>query len=368
MHALRFVAIAALLGTASAQLKQGIVPKRYERSGTHMTRSPFSLQPGRWQQVIRAKEIQERVKKPMRIKRLEFRSKSASQAGMQIEIQVIMSRFKGGLDVFFNNNLAKDAVVVFPRNKITLPTSGALSWDLQIPFASDFTWDGDSDVVIDVRVFGNGNQNKPFLYFFDSVSFDPFVGIEDIWAATPNALKATRVGRGTGLIARLSWQEGAVIKYGNGCKGQGGFVPEISANGIPVVGNTGLRVNVSKARPQAPAFLLWGGSDKKWGAFTLPLDLKPLGMPQCMLFAEPLQIFGTQTLGGNPGTGVGSVPFGIPPSAVVKGIELFAQWFVVDQATGRHPADVDIGRDSARDWLRLRLGPRLKREPCPARA
>ena len=335
MYALRFAAIAALLAPASAQLKTGIVPKRYERSGTHMTQSPFSQQPGRWQQVFRVKELKERVKKPVRFKRLEFRSKTANQVGTQIEIQVVMSRFKGGLDVFFNNNLAKDAVVVFPRNKITLPTSRALSWDLVIPFVSDFTWDGDSDIVVDVRVFSNGNQSKPFLYFFDSVSFDPFVQIEDIWAATPNALKATRVGRGTGLIARLSWQEGAVVKYGNGCKGQGGYVPEIGTNGIPVVGNTGLRVNVSKARPQAPAFLLWGGSDKKWGAFNLPLDLKPLGMPQCTLFAAPLQIFGTQTLGGNPGTGFGSVPFGIPSTSVVKGIELFAQWFVVDKATGR---------------------------------
>lgn len=321
---------------ACQSLQNAIVPKKYAAVGQSnaFIQEPFSKQPNRYQQTYSATELQRDIKTPVRIKGVRFRAKQSGQPGFTVTLQLAIGSYTGNASSKFDDNL-KDAMVVFSRNTITLPTSAGGQFVVNLPFSQDFTWDGQSNIVIDIRVFGNGNQNKPFLYFFDGFLSDFAVGGERMWALNPVATTAGFRQTGSGMVTRFDFQEGVALNYGTGCKGQGGFVPKISANGIPVVGNTNLRVNLTQARPQTVALLFWGGSRTTWGPFTLPLDLKGLGIPGCFLLAEPLQIFTANVLGGTPGTGIASVPFGIPPSNIFRGISLYAQWGVVDDSQNR---------------------------------
>lgn len=325
---LAFPAAVLLTSGLHAQTQSAIVPLKYQASGNAQHQEPFAKQPVRFQQVFFKKELQEVIPKPVRMRGIRFRAKQTGNTGFSVDMQLAIGTITGIASSTFQANLA-NAELVVPRTTITLPTSTAGTFVVNLPFTKDFTWDRDSDIVIDVRIFGNGNQNRPFLYWFDAFFDNSTFGGERLWALGPNSTRSTSRFRGSGLVTRFDYQEGTAIKFGKGCKGTGGFIPEIDAGGIPVVGNTGLRMNLTQAKPQVPAILLWGSSRTKWGNINLPLDLRAV-IPSCTLFVEPLMIFGAATQGGAPGTGIASVPFGIPALNLFKGIDLYAQWAIFD--------------------------------------
>jgi hypothetical protein len=314
-----------------------------------MTQIPIASQPMRYQQLFQAAEMKQDIKTPVRFQGVRFRAKQNGDPGKTVDIQLKIGTFQGFGSNNFDSNLL-DAKLVY-RGVINLPTSTAGQWVVNLPFNQDFTWDNESNIVLDIAVFANGNNNQPFLYFFDSFSFDLLVGVDAQWAIGPTATDATQRQRGTGMVTRFDYKDGVVLNYGQGCRGQAGYVPVISANGVPVVGNTAFRVNLTVARPQTPCLLLWGGSRTTWGTFPLPLDLQPFGIPGCSLLAEPVMIFSAMTLGGSPGSGNASVPFGIPASTLLKGIELFAQWAVVDDAVPERVVPLAFS-----DGLRMVIG------------
>ncbi len=331
--------LAALVSTGSllAQPRTGVIPKKYRTTpGRSMSQTPFALQPNRFQQIWTAKELQAVIKKPVRIRGIKFRTKSSGNAGKTVDVQIVMGHHKGNVTTRFADNL-KGAQLVFQRKTVTLPRSVAGGFVVSFPFTQEFTWDHERDIVMEVRVFKNGNANRPFLYWFDWITSDFSVGMTSMWAISPSASRATFIQGGTGLVSEFEFVEGVTLPFGTGCKGEGGFTPEISTNGLPLVGNTALRVNITKAKPGVAAILFWGFSDKQFGAFKLPLDLRPIGMPGCSLFVDPLLNFFTSTVGGSPGAGVGSVPFGIPAVTQFQGIVLYAQWAINDGTNKLRP-------------------------------
>lgn len=336
---LSLVAVAFAAGLLPAQNKQVVLPKAFENGGDARTLVPLAEQPMRYQQTISAAKMTEQIGGPVRLRGISFRSKVAMQASVQIELDVTISTYSGAvLNGIFSRNLQPDATVVVPKQKVTLPVSTG-GWDLSLPFAQDWTWDGKSGVIFDIRLYGNGNQNRQFFYWWDSIAPNAGTGVDAHYALGANAQRATTSFRGRGLVTRFDYQDGVVLNYGDGCRGQGGFTPEISALGLPSVGNQGFRINLQKARPSTAAIMLWGGSDSTWGAFKLPFDLVNVGIPNCKLLAEPLDLIAAKTVGGSPGTGVGSVPFAIPASGLFVGINLYMQWMVVDDTNN---ASIDL--------------------------
>ena len=231
----------------SAQNKKGIVPAKFKAGGNARTLVPFAEQPLHYQQTISGVELAKVIKSPVRLRGLEFRTKNSGNQGVQITVQVVISTYRGRvLNGVFSRNLQPDAQVVVPRTKLVLPTSTG-GWDLNLPFVKDWVWNGKDDVIIDVRIYGNGNQNKQFFYWFDSIGPIGNNGVNAHFALGANSLTARVPLTNQGLVTRFNYQEGVVIGYGKGCKGQGGFVPKISVLGLPTVGNQGFRINLSRA-------------------------------------------------------------------------------------------------------------------------
>ena len=121
---------------------------------------------------------------------------------------------------------------------------------------------------------------------------------------------------------------GSASAYGKGCPGTfgGGAVPILVSESIHIIGSP-YRLNIKKANLFAPAFLLLGRSNKKWGKYTLPLNLAFLGAPKCDLLASVLLV--------KPFF-FGWVSVQVPENPAFLGISLYHQGLVLDK--GANPA------------------------------
>ncbi len=342
--ALTAVSLGLFVAAMPAQgVKQFFVPKiNQTKFGNNQFQDvPFGRGSIRYQQVFRASDIKKSVA-PVRIRGVSFRGSSsgANQKGYNLDLEVVMAHHTGVVFNDFKKNLSKDTKTVYKRrtsakNWFKLATNSA-TFHIQIPFDSgvEFTWDGVSDIVLDIRIHGNTNSNKNFVYWLDSATNAlPF---QRIFATQPNATKATMNQNFNGLIARFDYVEGATVPFGTGCKGLGGFVPHTQANILPLVGSPNLNIEVVSAPPSQPAILLWGGSRTKWGnVIPLPYDLRLAGIPGCSLLVDPLFIWGSATNGGAPGAGKASLPFTIPAAGFLRGTQLFFQWAILDKSQKR---------------------------------
>ncbi len=349
VHLLCPLALVAALSQAGAQtLQTAVFPSWAKKVGNSQSSFPFAGSPMRYQQVIQGADLAKVLKSPARLRGVAFRAKMTGLKGHSVTMEVWIGKASSTISSFFNSNLI-NPVPVFPKASITLPTSTAGAWVLNIPFRKEFTWDGKSNFVLDVRIHGNSNRNRSFFYQFDGVVAGP---TKRLYSTTgPNATTATFNQNGVGLVVRFSYVLGVALRYGKGCPGDGNRTPRIDTlNGFPVVGNRSFKILVSGARPQSTALLFLGLSATKWGGFTLPLPLKNAGIPGCTLYAGADFIFTTPTVGGAPGMGSGSVPFSIPAIPSLRGQSLYVQWGVVDPGSKR-PVPLTLS-----DALRLLIG------------
>jgi hypothetical protein len=300
-------------------------------AGNFKTERPFADGIGRYQQIYKAADILKSTG-PVRLNGVRFRAASTGQSGGQIDVAVTVGLLSKTPSNQFDQNLV-NAVPVFPRSQVLLVNSFAGAWVLSFPFQQEVVWDGTSDLVVDIRVYGNFNNNQRFFYDFDGV-----IGggpVEMLAATTPNAASSQLRYPGRGLVTRFDIKPGITFGYGNGCKGDGGVIPQITTNTIPVAGDPNFTFLLSQARPGAPALLLWGLSNTQWAGFQLPLDLTALGVWGCDLNVAPDFAWGTATNGVGAGNGVGQITWPIPPVATLVGVPFWAQWAVIDQSTSR---------------------------------
>lgn len=105
--------------------------------------------------------------------------------------------------------------------------------------------------------------------------------------------------------------------YGSGCPGANG-VPGMRSNGLPVLGNAGFRIGVERCPAGAVAALLC----------SLAPGTVPIAAP-CILQLDPAS--GLPALFGLvQSNGTRSEPVPIPNQAGLVGLQLFAQWAVLD--------------------------------------
>ncbi len=322
-----------LLGLSGPLLaqSQAIFPSYAKTTGNSQNSLPWAGAPMRYQQKYLASDLIKTIKGgAVRIVGLNFRSKKSGFSGKSVTIQITLAKAPALVTSAFESNLINKLVVV-PKTTLTIPSSGNLTWVLPIPFKKNYTWDGKSDIMMDVRIYKNGNNNRPFLYFFDSVIGGP---TERLYATGASSTFSQFKQAGSGLVTRFDYLGGAVISYGKGCVGNGNVIPLASVKGTPVLGNT-INIDLTSARPQTAAVFLLGASKTKWGAFTLPIDLTVLGANGCSLLTGPIFLIPATTVGGAPGSGAATLKVQVPPIVSLRGLSLFGQWMVSDKVLGR---------------------------------
>lgn len=334
-------------GALAAQTQQSLIlPSGVTGTGnSSIEDNPFARQPMHYQQVYFAADIKKgmknlapiKVSRPIRIQGMRFMAKNASTMtpSVTLEMRLALHPKLGSISNTFAANIPNNQLV-FPKAAVKfLPAPSAGTWVINLPFKNELVWDSDSDLVADIRIFGNSNNNKQFLYFFGAVLFrNSAVEMLASWNG-PFATTASFRQRGRGLVTRFDFLDGVSVKFGRGCKGEANLVPQIAGSGLPVVPTLSFDVLLDRAAASAPAILLWGTSRSKWGNFTLPLDMSAAGMTGCTLYVAPDFFTHTVTSTGKPGTGQARIQFVIPPINPLRGLQLYMQWAILDRSTPR---------------------------------
>ncbi len=282
----------------------------------------LSYKPSRWQQLFLGSQsgdfaavwagwrADDRVSTTYRGKWVDLELK---MAGTNKTPSTMSSRFA------LNYSSRLPAVRVFNRRKVHLPNikGGKFTmdkFDVKIAFDRVFHFDKTKapNFLLEYINYGNGNSNRLYPYRLDAqYSRHPY------WTAYLRAYSPTATSgyRSTGY--------GPVTAFGT----PGGIptvVPMISAGEGWVSQRQTIRLR--RAKVFAPAFLLWGFSDKKWKTLTLPFDLTPLGAKGCNLLCSVELSLGAMT----DKEGTASLTWKIPTDPAFGGMLLHHQWFVLD--------------------------------------
>jgi hypothetical protein len=303
---------------------------------------PFAGSPMRYQQWYSGAEWRNALQgEPMRVLEVAFKAGGGGtqQAGQVVELEITMAHGPSfGPLGFFDANLARDKTVVVPRRTVPLgadTTPG--TFPLVLPFAEPWVWDGESSVVLDVRIFSNGNQNQPFNFSFDST--ETSVGrVQRLFTVgNPFATDAATIQDGWGLMTRFTVRPGVSVDLpgGVGCPGAGGFVPQATSTVAFPPTNPAFQTwdhTLTAAASQRPAVLIIGLDKTMWveAGLSLPHELLEIGAKGCFLLVDPLVSFGAVTTGGGAGAGTASISIELPPSEDIIGFQLYSQWLVSD--------------------------------------
>lgn len=286
----------------------------------------------RYQQFYKAAEWIAAVKNPVRVNTVEFKAGSpGGQPGANVDFELSIANGPAFMSAQFDQNLATGKITV-PRQ--TLLLGSATGYPMKVVLPGDFIWDGKSDVVVEVKIFGNGfpgGQSTTYQLESTATEFTRVARLYTIGNA--NAVTATNIQNGFGITARFTYAEGVTTSFGFGCPGLGNFVPVAgTVGGLPLAGNQNWGHSLSNASPAKNAILVIGTSNTAWGPLPLPLDLALIGAGGCMLFTDPwIQLWGITT-GGGAGGGSCVIPTPLPPVTDYVGMSLFSQFLVLDFA------------------------------------
>jgi hypothetical protein len=341
---MRNLAILALLATPAAAQLTFTLPGNVLQTNNNL---PFAGGIGRYQQWFRGSDLAANATQPMRMTQIDFlRGSGSQQVATTLDLEVAVGHsFQFGPNGLFDQNFVGPRLVVVPRRTVMLGTGNPGSVVLSFPFVTPFTWDGQSPVIIDVKVFGNGQGNQVFNYDFLSTS-QGLGAVTRLYAlGNANATAATTVQSNWGLFARFTMRPGVNLPFGSGCPGEGNFVPTTSTSQLAWPG-IGWNHQLSNASSQRLAIWVLGLSRTQWGPAALPLDLGPvIGAQGCTLLASPDLFLLTQTVGGGAGAGIANISLQLPPVTVYIGKSLFTQWLVLDPL-----ANNGVGAASAGIW------------------
>jgi hypothetical protein len=290
---------------------------------------PFAGGVGRYQQWHSAASLQGAVLEPMRLEQMEFFAGTTptSQAA-QIDCEIFVGHGKSfGVTGSFDGNFDGAPVLVKPRALLPLIAGAPGQVVITVPFTTRFNWDRTRPLLWEVRVHGNNLSNTPFPYNFRGTttsigSVSRVYGTGSVGVANGTTLI------GGGMLTRFTFRPGAVVPYGAGCPGEGGFVPVGGVVQLPSVAASWTH-QLSAAASQRPA--LWVVGVDNSAPFPLDLvNLLGLGTSTCLLHFNPINAIGFTTVGAGPGSGSASFAWQLPPTGGYAGLSLFTQWVVFD--------------------------------------
>ena len=288
---------------------------------------PFSEDRIRYQQWYDGSQMAATVKQPVRIIGLEFLG--GARTGVTYDIEITLANGSTSLQGVFANNLVDNKVVCLSRANVT-PPSGAI---LPFMFPVHYKWDGQSNVVVDIKIWANG-LGQAYNYSAQSTISRVSNVKRQYRIGYPNATTANSSGATGhyGLVTRFLYQEGGTYDYGFACPGGQSHVPVGTANAVPMPGLATYTQLLSKAGSGYPAIFFIGVSKTTYNGTPLPFPLAFLGGPNCSMQASPHLILFTTTVGGGPGAGNAKVKTPIPPIGALAGVRVYSQWVILDKA------------------------------------
>jgi hypothetical protein len=290
---------------------------------------PFGGGIGRYQQWYNINGFGA-ITEPMRFDRLEFLTGTNNGSAPQpvtLNCEVLMGHGKfSGVFGSFDGNWDSPPIVVGALANRSLTLTGTGQPCLTVPFTSQFTWDKVRPILVEIRIFGNNQSNLPFL--FNCQGTTSSLGLTTrVYAAGNAGATSGTVQQGVGMITRMRARPGMMLEFGTGCPGEGGVIPQQSAN-LAWPGIT-WNHNLSQAASQRTA--LWVIGDNANAPFpvdlTSILGLAPSG---CMLRTNPANVIPVLTVGGGAGAGSVMLPLALPATTNYVGMSVFTQWVVLD--------------------------------------
>lgn len=176
--------------------------------------------------------------------------------------------------------------------------------------AGEEVWTSDGTAVGTVRL----SDLEPGALDATPTSFVR-VGVQVFFLASP-----WTIGQELHVLPVTATGASLVEVFGRGCPGSSGGVPGAAADGLPTVGNTAFALTLTGARPATLA------------AAHLSLAAGTLAFPPCTAhLLPPYTTVPTATDGG----GRAAVTAPIPALPELAGLEVFAQWSVLDTVGAR---------------------------------
>ena len=299
---------------------------------------PFAGGVGRYQQWYSASSLQSGgFGTPVRLTQLEFLAGTTqTSTAYVIDMEVSLAHGKSiGLGGSLNVNYDDTPLIVLPRQNVQLLAGAPTSVVMTIPFTNQFTWDFTRPIVVDIKIFGNSNNNQPFLYN-NLGTLSSFGQTARCYATNNPSATIGTVQQSIGMITRFTGRDGVVLYYGAGCNGEGFNVPEYQVTNLPWPGiSWGHRLtNAASQR-----FCMWmiGDNRSTFGsgsqAVALPADVGLLlgfAANGCFLRQNAVASVWSMTVGGGPGSGTATVQVSLPAIGNYIGVSLYSQFFVLD--------------------------------------
>ena len=327
-------ALLFLLALAGGLSAQGTIDLPSLRNNPQNNSYPFAGPSMRYQQWFSALEWQLQSAKPIRVTGMWFFAGPGRTGvgGRVADVEVTMANARPSTySGTFDNNFVSGRTTVLPRQLITLQAPASNPFPIRLQFRNEFVWDGSSGVVVDIKVFDNGNGNQPYLYDLEYAPFTLGRTTRLFTINNPIARTAATTSANTGLAIRFLFDEALAWPFGSGCTGEGGRVPAHTVDGgLPIPGNSGYQMLLTGAAVQRTGVFLIGASDTQWNGTPLPFDLAPFGGVGCSLLVDLVATATVPTVGGGPGTGIARLPFPLPGQSSYVGASFYSQWIVLD--------------------------------------
>jgi hypothetical protein len=321
----------ALLAALSTPLAAQITFTLPSPPPTNTNNLPFAIGPIRYQQWFSASQLTSAMGGPMRLTQVQFLAGAGTQVSTTLDMELAISHGSAfGLTGTFDSNFATPRTVVMARRSVTLPTATAGTAALTFQFSQAYTWNGVDPVLLEIRVYGNGNGNQPFNYNFEATTGSTLGMVSRAYAVgNPNALTGTAQSD-WGLYATFDARPGFNVPFGQGCPGEGNFVPVATTQQLAWPGITWTQ-QVSMAASQRLALWTLGNSRTSISGQPLPLDLGPFAnAPGCFLYDNSIASVFTTTVGGGAGGGIGTVTMSLPAIPSLIGVVVYSQWLIAD--------------------------------------
>lgn len=324
-----------LAGTCPAQASVVLPDAAYATSlGGTNNNAPFSTVPTRYQQLFDGQD----VGGPNLFRLVQFRPATGfgkpTYGGQMVQMELLLGvtpvHYSSFSTTFAVNN--PNPTTVRRLSWVQMPLFRAenpADWQVTIPFDQPWPWPGQNHLCVEVKNWGNTNNNAAYTYPLDATSNTTLAKSSRVYDKSgPNATTGTITGLNYGLIMRFGMAagptDGYFNNYGNGCSSSAG--PMVSGlKEVPRIGAT-LNYTLYQAPAGASALFLLGTSASQWGAIPLPFDLTAAGAPGCSLDTS---IF-LATFALANASGAGTTALAVPSDRNLLGASLYSQWLVVD--------------------------------------